>query len=249
MLNELTLLSGNDIPFTEAQVVIHQPTIKEIGLIGEDSFYSGCGILNFSKDNLLEQDKINLGNLTNFEILMSMILDNRRLETKKIKTDFMLVLTLLFPEYRIEPTMRGIYLIKGDEVHSINSENFEKFKEILTDMFCLKGSGEGAELEYNPKGQLAKQIADKFKKRHQKIAEQKGDTKISVLSQYASIVAVGMKLDLNTVLNYTIYQLFDQHERFDLEDQFNKHFQAQLAGARDLKEVDHWKKNIHSQSK
>ena len=246
MVNDLLLLSGSDIPFPEAQITIHQPSIREISLIGEDAFYGGCGLLNFSKDNLLEQDKINLGNLTNFEILMSMILNKRHLESRKSKTDLLLVLALLFPEYKINLTVRGIFLIKGDEVHSINSENFEKFKEILTDMFCLKGSGEGAEPEYNPKGQLAKQIADKFKKRRQKLAEQKGEKKISVLSQYASIVAIGMNLDLNAVLNYTIYQLFDQHERFDLKDQFEKHFQAQLAGARDLKEVDHWKKNIHS---
>ena len=49
MLNELLLLSGNDIPFSEAQVTIHQPTIKEIAYVGEDSFYTGCEFLRFSK--------------------------------------------------------------------------------------------------------------------------------------------------------------------------------------------------------
>ena len=36
--NDLLFLSGNDIPFVEAQLVIHQPTIKEIAYIGEESW-------------------------------------------------------------------------------------------------------------------------------------------------------------------------------------------------------------------
>ena len=45
MLNDLLLLSKNDIPFIGAQINIHQPTIKEIALIGEDNFFSGCEML------------------------------------------------------------------------------------------------------------------------------------------------------------------------------------------------------------
>ena len=49
MIGELLLLSGNDIPFPEAKVTIHQPTLKEIAYIGEEAFFLGCGFLNFSK--------------------------------------------------------------------------------------------------------------------------------------------------------------------------------------------------------
>ena len=73
MLNELLLLSGNDIPFPAAQLVIHQPTISEIAYIGEEKFYTGCELLRFSKDNLTDEDKIHLINQTNFEILMSIL--------------------------------------------------------------------------------------------------------------------------------------------------------------------------------
>ena len=34
MLNKLLLLSGNDIPFVEAQMIIHQPSLKEIAYVG-----------------------------------------------------------------------------------------------------------------------------------------------------------------------------------------------------------------------
>ena len=52
MLNDLLLLSGNDIPFESANLIIHQPTIKEIAYIGEDAFFTGCDFLKFSKDRL-----------------------------------------------------------------------------------------------------------------------------------------------------------------------------------------------------
>ena len=85
MINQLLLLSGtkNDIPFLEAQINIHQPTIREIAYVGEKEFFTGCGLLNFSKEELLEkEDILNLQNSTNFEILMSIITDNKNATPK-----------------------------------------------------------------------------------------------------------------------------------------------------------------------
>ena len=247
MLNELLLLSGNDIPFMEAQVSIHQPTLKEIAYIGEDAFYSGCGILNFSKDNLKEEDRISLNNKTNFEILMSMVMDNSHPELKKNKIYMEMLLGLLFPSYQIKVYPHAIYLQNEDGINSINSENFEKFKEILTTIFCLKSRGESQ--DYNPGGELAKKIAEKFKQRHQKLAELQGEQKMAILSRYVSILAVGEQKNINDLMNYTVYQLFDEFDRFELKEQFDLYIRAQLAGARDLKEVENWKKDIHETSK
>lgn len=243
MLNELLLLSGNDIPFEEARVIIHQPTIKEIAYIGEEAFYSGCGVLNFSKDNLSEEDRVNLKNKTNFDVLMSMIMDNSHPVMRKNCINANMVLALMFPEYQIKFSRRAIFLIKEGETYSINSENFEKFKEILSAIFCLHGRGE--EQSYNPGGELARKIAEKFKQRKQKIAEQQGEQKVAILSRYTSILAVGEKKNINDLMRYTVYQLFDEFDRFELKEQFDLYIRAQLAGARDLKEVDNWKKDIH----
>lgn len=75
MLNDLLLLSGTDIPFQQAQISIHQPTIKEISFIGEEAFFIGCELLNFSKDVLATEDKTNLEDKTNFEVFMSIMKD------------------------------------------------------------------------------------------------------------------------------------------------------------------------------
>ena len=99
MLNDLLLLSGNDIPFLQGRLIIHQPTIKEIAFIGEEMFYNGCEMLTFSKDNLSEEDRINLAHQSDFEILMSILMSqNLPSEMRKNKIAMMMVLSLLFPE-------------------------------------------------------------------------------------------------------------------------------------------------------
>ena len=45
----LALMSGVDIPVPECQITVHQPTIKEIALIGEENFLTGSQLLCINK--------------------------------------------------------------------------------------------------------------------------------------------------------------------------------------------------------
>lgn len=248
MLNELVLLSGNDIPFAEAQIAIHQPSLKEIGYIGEDTFYTACEFLRFSKDNLNEEDRIHLEEQSNFEILMS-IMKEQNIVIQRNKACVLMLLTLLFPEYQINIKDTYISLIKQGEKdeHQINNKNFEMFKSILEEMFVLKQTSD----DYNPQGELARKIANKLKKRKQKLAEEKNKTgrtsKITVLSRYTSILAVGEHKNLNELMQYTVYQLFDEFRRFELKMAYDANFSARLAGAKDLKEAEDWMKDLYSE--
>ena len=244
--NELLFLSGNDVPFIEAQLVIHQPTIKEIAYIGEEAFFTGCELLNFSKNILSEEDKVNLENKSDFDILIA-ILRERNAVMQRNKDCVQMVLALLFPEYTIDIAKDSIVFKKPDEEvsHYINDDNFEQFKVLLNKIFAF---GDDSIKGYNPKGELAREIADKLNKRHQKLAEanpQKG--KIDILNRYVSILAVGSQKDMNSLLNYTVYQLFDEFKRFQLKMGYDIYLRAKMAGAKDLKEVEDWMKDIHSE--
>lgn len=245
MNNELLLLSKNDIPFKEAQVNIHQPTIKEISLIGEDTFRLACQFLIFSKDNLSDKDKVVLENSSDFDIIMSIMN-----EPSGVKYRFMvyLLLTLLFPKLEIDFKRDKIALLGKDEQKDfcteINSENFNAFKDILKNIFNIeKTEGDG---QYNPSDGLAKRIAEKFKKRQEQLAKRKdGNGKIAIYSRYISILAVGLQKDMNELMEYTVYQLEDEFKRFQLKQTFDFYRQAKLAGAQDLDEVDNWMDDIH----
>ena len=251
MLNELLLLSGSNIPFPAGGVTIHPPTIKEISYIGEESFFIGCELLNFSKDILDDKDKPRLEHLTNFEVLMS-IMNDRNPSVKEQTCCVLLVLTLMFPTCRISITNQEIELIDVDEkgfdgeTHSINKENFEEFKSILKQIFCLNLTTEG----YNPNGDISSKIAEKLKERQRKLSQQKnGDAnKVAVFSRYISILAVGQKKSINDLLQYTVFQLFDEYRRYELKLQYDIYLKAKLAGAKDVKEAEDWMKDIHSDS-
>ena len=244
-MDSLLLLSGNDIPFPEAQLTIHQPTLKEIAYIGEESFFSGCEVLNFSKNSLPSKDRVNLENKTDFDIIMSVMIENS-LEAKKKQIDVLLVLTLLFPNYsfKIDKKTFQIILTKEDEIKQINNKNFKSFQDIIINIFCLKNK----EKEYNPKGAISQKIADKLKEREQKLAKVnlQENEKISILSRYASILAVGEQKDLNILMNYTVYQLLDEWERFCLKMNYDTYAKAKMLGAKDLEEVENWMKDIHT---
>jgi len=199
-LDELTLQSGVDIPFEKARITIHQPIIKELGYIGENNFHIGSLFLALDKNNLQSKDKNGLENQSNFNIFMSVMNSREKVQHKACA---LMVLSLLFPEAKIETKTDKILLQVGDQSSSIDNSNFDEFQNIIIQIFCLKGDEED---EYNPADALAKRIADKIKKA--KAAAQKKnelDTdKLTIYSKYISILSVGLGKDKNILNNYTI---------------------------------------------
>ena len=100
---------------------------------------------------------------------------------------------------------------------------------------------------------MANRIAEKFKKRHEqlmKIAnEQNKNKQISILSRYASILAIGLQLSLNEIMQWTVSQLYNEFQRFQMKMQWDAYIQAKMAGAKDLEEVDNWMIDFHDQEK
>ena len=244
MIDELLLLSGNDIPFPQARLTIHQPTLKEIAYITEQRFWSACELLKFDKDLLPDQDKVNLLNRTNFNIIM-MIIQEKNLDSQQTRLNLLSLLVLLFPTNKILLGNKTIQLQNNQtgEVSEINEDNFNAFREIMIDMFCLTNN---EDKEYNPSGDLAKKIADKFKKSRQQRAKLAPEQKISILNRYVSILAVGQQKNINDLMNYTVYQLMDEFNRYKLKLQYDSYERFKAAGAEGMEDPEDWFKDIHS---
>jgi len=247
MLDSLLLLSGNDIPFVEANITIHNPTLKEIAYVGEENFLNGYQMLNVSKNFLSEEDKVNLENISNFDILIA-ILRERNAVMQKNRNCILMVLALLFPSYAISLKKDSIALKKEgtEETYFINRENFNIFQNIIKQMFSF--GPDDNEDDFNPNGRLAEKIAKKLKKRHEKLAEIHDQTKVDIYSRYISVLAIGLSLNIRDVIEMTPYQLFDQLNRYVLKDSYNNNIQARLAGAKDIKDPEDWMKDVHSKS-
>lgn len=244
MINNLILQSNADILFEQAKLVIHQPIIKEIALIGEQHFFTGCTYLSFSKDNLSEEDKLHLQQFSNFEVLMS-IIKEEKIAVKKIKVCMELVLSLIFPDYNIVFTPNSILFSKQQEQqvehYMIDKENFDEFRKIILRMFCLSFL-QDHQTRYNPGGPQAKALVKKFMERRQKLKQmkQKQEEGINILERYVSILSVGLRKDKNQLMQYTVSQLFDEFHRFRMKEDYDIYIQAKMAGAKDLDDIDNW---------
>lgn len=242
MNNELLLLSKADIPFIEAQISVHQPTLKEISMIGEEAFFSATQLFSVTKENLENAGNIDLEGLSDFDIIMSIVQSVEGAEHKKY---LMMLFALLFPEYNMKFTENEIILYNDKTITRINNSNYDSFKDIISSMFNLNSSGENQ--GYNPIDERARRIAEKLKKGKEKVAQNTGEnSKVAVFSRYASILSVGLGKDLNDIMEYSVFQLMDEFERFQKKQSFEMYVQAKMAGAKDLSEVENWMGDIHS---
>ena len=246
MIDPFILNSKVDIPFVGARVVVHQPSLEEIAYIGgQDVLFPGCELLRISKNILTENDKVDLDNIENFDILMQ-IISIASPELRKPIENAQLVLQILFPQYEIQwsPPFE-VSLRRGEELCSINRTNYDELREIISEMFCLNKSGQND--DYDPDGELSRRIVEKLKERHKIMAERHGgNEKSSIFDRYISILSVGLQKDKNELIKYSVYQLFDEFERYELKLHYDIYLQAKMAGAKDLKEVEDWMKDIHS---
>lgn len=248
MVEEIHLITGEDIPFIPAEITIHQPRIKEIAYIGENTFFTGSRFLNFSKEDLELEDAEKVKNISDFTILMS-LLNHDDLTARWNRNCVEMVLTLMFPEYQIRIMPNMIAFVLDGQNHIVNEENFNEFRHIVARMFSLYDVTKG-EREYNPANDRAASIAAQIKRgrakaKKLKSMESEGQND-SIISRYISILAVGEQKDINSFKDYTVFQLFDEFQRYCLKMDFDRNIGFRLAGAKDIEQPTDWMKNIHA---
>lgn len=247
MVDKLLLISGNDIPLLQGRLVIHQPRLKEIAYITEKKFWIGYETLKFDKNNLSRKEYgQDLDKLSNFQLILS-LLARQEVEVQQIKINIFSLLGILFPTSTILVKEDCIQLqnTKNKEVGFINNDNFEKFKEILKDMFCL--GNDDTNKQYNPSGHLAQKIAQQMREARKKRAQlgSSKDEDVSFFNRYISILATAKNKSINEIMDYTIYQLMNEFNRYMLYKQNEQWFAMKIAGASGMKEPQDWLKDIY----
>ena len=78
------------------------------------------------------------------------------------------------------------------------------------------------------------------------VAAQKGGNKGSVLTQYLSILTVGLgSMSLKDLTSLTMFQLYDLVERYMLYVNWDLDVRTRLAGGKPDSKPDNWMKVIH----
>ena len=120
---QLALMCGTDIPLPEFQLILHQPTIKEIAYLGEDNFFSALTYLCLNKNSLITDKKLQ-SEVTNFQVLMEVLKDPK---IKEIKQNILLLFKILFQDYKTIMTPNSIIFTSSQGNVMIDNENFDIF--------------------------------------------------------------------------------------------------------------------------
>lgn len=255
VVHKLLLDTKTDIPFPAAQVTIYQPSITEIGLLGEPQFFVAVNSLTKDYKSMKFEDNFDLDSLTNFDILMS-IMREKTDNSKFIFTSIVQLLDLIFPQYKISFTPSSFILqLKNQneneppQTNIIDKSNFDEFTQIIYEMFGLAALMGETETDYNPQGDRARALVEKFKKKREllaKLRQERGeDSRLnSIFGRYLNILAIGEHKDKNELKQYSVYQLIEEFKRFQLKETFDYTFQARMAGATKIKDAKDWMQDI-----
>jgi len=71
---------------------------------------------------------------------------------------------------------------------------------------------------------------------------------VSLLGRYVSILAVGENKDINSLMNYTVYQIIDEFTRYQLKLRYDTWDRYRRAGASNLDEPEDWLKNLYEEN-
>ena len=239
----LALMCGSDIPVPECQVILHQPTVKEISLIGETDYFTGIQCLCIDKNKISVEEE-SVKNKTNFELFMTIF--NQKEDVKK-KLAIQQVCTLLFPKFKVNFTPRSIMLLGGSAPLIIDSNNFDFLQQAIALIGCLNSSSNNSQ-DFNPANQRAMEIAKKLMKGRQKVAQERAEKEGegSIISQYISILTVGLhSMGLQDIMELTLYQLYDLVERYKLYMDWDLEIRSRLAGGNPDSQSENWMKNLH----
>ena len=241
-------LSGQDVFVPACNIKIKQPTLKEIAIFGEDSFLVAAQLLGKTEMFIepIRRGNPMLSEFSDFQLLLVLIT-----QQPDMKSSMMTFFDLVFPEYEIMFGDGTINFKMEDKiVGQIQTFNFEMIKEEIKNMFIPVLGDQEEEIQYDPVNDRAKEIADKIKKGRAKVAEikagpqEEGD---SLIARLASSLSVGLSMDINTIYNYTMYQLCDVFNRYLLKTKYDFYMKVSTTPLMDtskLEEPKDWLGNI-----
>ena len=238
-------LSGQDVPIQECNIIVHQPTIKQIMIFKESVFLSTIQLFGNIDDTILKLRESNplTEQFNDFQLLMALVNQDKTIK-QKITTFF----ELIFPLYIIEIKDDAFYFYINDQkVGTINLSNYKIFCETIKTLFGLPTDNK----KYIPANDKAQELANKFKKRAEILAKRKGkdEDSPSLFGSYVSILSIGMNIDINILLNYTPFQLYDSFNRYWKKvhsDFYQRVSTMPMMDTSKIEEPDSWTDNLYN---
>ena len=240
-------LANRDIAIPQCNIVITQPTIKDVLTFGEEKFLN-CVQLLGHLDKVLQPVQRELANVNMPEVTPLALLLVAYHEEREVRQQVDDFFELICFNYKVKITENSIDFKQEDrKVGMLTPFNYNFFSNTLCDLYepaVLKNEN------YNPKSKKAKEIAEKLQKGKEKKAQLQGKSDVvqSLFGTYASILSIGMPMDINVLMQYTPFQMFDAFDRFTLKEGEDYYKLLSSSGFLDTSKIDQpepWLKNLY----
>lgn len=140
----------------------------------------------------------------------------------------------------IEDIERG-YVIIIDEKYEIDRDNYDEIVKVLTMQNNPSVSESTEEEDYNPADELANGIAEKLRRAKELVKNSKpsdDNDGIGIDDVISSVTALSNSVNKLNILEYTLYQLYDEFARLIKIDNYKFQMQASMWSS-DM-EIAHW---------
>lgn len=240
-------LSGGPVFIKDCNVAATPPTVKAIMLFGEDKFLMANQLFSNTTMFLQEvrQGNSGLEKYNDFQLLLVIL--NEEAKSKRLASEFF---EFVFPDYHTNFSESSIDFLQNDRiVGRVTPFNFENLQIVLSELFNpYKDKKE----EYNPVDDKAAEIAAKLKKGKERIAAFKNKGKseeTSLFATYLSVLSIGLSVDINVLLGYTPFQLYDAFNRYFAKVQSDIYQSISLQPFADTSKIEapeDWYRNLYS---
>lgn len=240
MVDKLKLICG--LPVNIEIGYIYPPKIKDIANIGEQEFYKKVSVLNFNKKVLELENE----DLDDYDILVAMCLYDEKFKISfEDAFKFFIKENVTFAQGNTLSDMGYFFIGKIEENRKIDKNNFFEIVKTIKDICFIKEKKEEKVVAGNEK---ARQFMERLKKKNEKLAKLNKKEELS-MSDIISSIAWKSGIAISTILEMTIFQLYDAFMRLNIITDYENTMFGVYTGNIDTKKIDikkmTWYKNAN----
>lgn len=247
-------LSGQQVVVKSCGVFITQPKIRDIvATSSENDFMSAAHLLahidQFSK--LIKMGKNVLNDIPDFQIVIEVLRQKGNQFSVLVDKFF----DLCLPDFTYSCGKHSIDFKNADgvTVGLLNTFNYPEFATTVRELFLPRQEEEEPEYHIDETDARSRRLLEKIKRNREALAKQRAEkngTNVSVFALYASILSVGLGIDINVLYGYTPFQLFDCFQRFLMKmarDQYESMLLVPFADTSKIQENEpsSWFENLY----
>lgn len=231
MLSKLTLMSGRKINFQNS--FIHQPSINDIDIVGEEKYNELLLPFVVNLDNLNLPDNVK----KDLKIFDMFFIDGFISPDGKLFKDILVESLIFFLKGEIMVYDKEWKIIV-DYATEINRHNFDELGEIIRRICCIDNNKNEHKQEIKFKSQEAKEKYEKLMKYRQRSKSKEDDNFANMVSFVVNVNRNADRQKYDSVMQMTVFQFINSYQSFLSLESYDYNKLLTTSGMVEVKDID-----------